>query len=310
MDLIQIIILFCALGIIFVLPSTAYTFMFFGVFYRKRPLLLEKDNLKDTHYYPYREELKAIITKAKQIAFQTVTVRSDDGLNLTGRFFDEGSDTTVVLVHGFQSTAYNNFSSLLIYFLSLKLNVLMIDQRAHGSSKGRFTTGGAKEQYDVLNWISWLDENTSSEHIFLYGISMGATTLGHVSDKITNRKVKGLIMESGFTSFYNQFSFCANFTFTKQAALNYNVLCAKKLLKADIKKSTTQSLSNTSIPVLFLHGSADCQVPLSNTQENYHACTSEKTMLIVEGAGHTLCHLIGKETVEAELKKFIVKHRL
>ena len=308
--LIRIIIIFCAGGIFFVLPSTIYTFMFLGIFYKTKPLLLDSDDPTGTHYYAHREELKKVITEAKQIPCQEVWIKSDDGLNLFGRYYDQGSTTTVVLVHGYQSNSYNNFSSLLKYFLSLQYNVCMIDQRAHGLSGGHFTTCGAKEQYDVLNWISWLEENTASEHVFLYGISMGATTVGLASDKIRSVKVKGLMMEAGFTSFYDELVWCMEHVFTKKAALNYILLCIDFFLKADIKESTLQTLAKTKIPVLFLYGDKDKDVPTDHTRQNYLACASEKELCVVEGAGHTMCHMIGKESVEKKLRDFIAKYNI
>lgn len=308
-DVIRIILIFCACGIVFVLPSTIYTAMFWGVFYRRKPLLLDKDDLSKSSYAPFADELKKTITEAKQIEHQTVNIKSNDGLNLVGRYFDKKSDTTLILIHGYQSNSYNNFSGLLQYYLSLGYNVLMVDQRAHGSSAGRFTTAGCKEQYDLLNWISWVDAHSDCENIFIYGISMGATTIGLASDKIKNPKVKGLIMEAGFLSFYEELVFSAGKVFMKKAAFNYVVLCAKHLLKADIKKTAADSLKNTSIPVLFLHGDSDKDVPIAHTQANFDACASEKTFITVKGAGHTLCHLIGKETVEAALEGFISKHK-
>ncbi|MBR7112612.1 MAG: alpha/beta hydrolase [Clostridia bacterium] len=308
-EMINVIWIVMAAGVIFVLPSTIYTAMFFGIFYRHKPLYLDRDDLTGTHYLPYQKELGEIIREAKGLECRAVSIRSRDKLVLAGRYYDRGADTTVVLVHGYQSDSFNNFSSLLKYFLSQGRNVLMIDQRAHGQSGGRFTTTGCKEQYDVMDWVAWLDQHTDCSSIFLYGISMGATTIGLASDKIKSPKVKGLIMEAGFTSFYEELNACVGRVFMRQAALNYIVLCAKHLLHADIKKSTVQALGATAIPVLFLHGESDSEVDLMHTRMNFDACASEKSLLIVEGAGHTLCHFIGQERVENAIGEFIATHQ-
>ena len=309
-DVINIILIVCASGILFVLPSTIYTAMFFGVFHRQRARLLDSDNLEGSSYYPYREQLKKAITEAKQIEHSTVTIKSRDNLQLFGRYYDQGANTTMLLVHGFQSNSFNNFSSQLKHYLSLGLNVLMIDQRAHGLSKGHFTTAGGKEQYDLIDWIAWLDENSVCKNIFIYGISMGATTIGLASDKIKNPKVKGLIMEAGFTSFYEEMSLSMGNMFMKQAALNYMRLCAKHWLKVNIKQRTPESLAATAIPVLFLHGTEDAEVLMSHTEENFRACASPKTLFIVEGAGHTMCHLVGGDAVENKIEEFIKKYTI
>lgn len=304
----KIIIILLSLGIFFVLPSTIYTVMFFGIFYRRRPLYLDTDDLKKTIYYPYREELAKSVAEAKRIDFEPVSILSVDGLKLFGRYYGGDSDTTLLLVHGYQSDPFNNFSTHIKFFLSQGYNVLTVDHRAHGKSKGRFTTAGYKEKGDLMKWIDWLDLNTGCSSIFIYGISMGATTVGLASDKIKCPKVKGLIMEAGFTSFYDELCYSASNVFMKNAALNYVRLCAKTFLRADIRESTTQSLSKTTIPVFFLHGIADTDVPISHTERNFLACASEKSLFLVEGAPHTLCHLLGKDAVEGRLKEFIANH--
>lgn len=308
-DILNIILIFCASGIIFVLPSTIYTAMFWGIFYRHKPVFLDTEDLKGTTYYPYSDELKKSIIEAKQIECQLVSIKSNDGLKLVGRYYDKNSDTTIILVHGYQSNSFNNFSSLLKYFLSSGFNVLMVDQRAHGMSEGHFTTAGCKEKYDLINWISWLNSNSNCSDIFIYGISMGATTIGLASDKIDDPKVKGLIMEAGFTSFREELWFSSGKVFMKKAALNYVVLCAKCFLNSDIGESTVEALAKTSIPVLFLHGSDDKEVPLEHTEKNFHACASEKSFLVVDGAPHTLCYFVGKETVQNKINEFIIKYQ-
>ena len=75
------------------------------------------------------------------------------------------------------------------------------------------------------------------------------------------------------------------------------------------KESTADALSRTTIPVFFLHGNNDTEVPLSHTKENFLACASDKYFSIVEGAPHTLCHYIGKENVENKINEFIIKHQ-
>ena len=308
-DVLDIVLIICASGIFFVLPSTIYSTMFLGIFYRRKPRYLDTDDLEGTAYFPYKDDLKKSIVESKKIECTLVTINSNDNLKLVGRYYDKKSSTTLLLIHGYQSNSFNNFSSLMQYCLSLGFNVLMIDQRAHGMSEGRFTTTGCKEKYDLLNWISWVDSNTDCSNIFIYGISMGATTIGLASDKIDNPKVKGLIMEAGFTSFYEELWFSSGKVFTKKAAMNYIVLCAKYLLKSDIKESTTDALSRTTIPVLFFHGNNDTEVPMSHTKENFLACSSDKYFSIVEGAPHTLCHYIGKENVENKIKEFIIKYQ-
>ena len=74
----------------------------------------------------------------------------------------------------------------------------------------------------------------------------------------------------------------------------------------DYSYSSVESLSKTSIPILFIHGSADNFVPCYMTEENYNFCASKKKKVIVEGAPHGFSFLVDKQTVKNALESFIL----
>lgn len=293
------------IGVFFALPSTIYTFMFLGVFHRRKSIMLESDDLTGTQYLPFADRFKTDIPRARAIPCDRVEMQAKDGVKLVGRYYDKQSDKTILFVHGYQSNPFNNFSAITLDFLNQGFNVLLIDQRAHGESGGRFTTMGNREKYDLLRWIAYAEGKAGVEHIFVYGISMGATTVGYASELIQSKKVKGLVMEAGFTCFYDELTSSLGQVFMRQAALNYVYLMTKSVLKTDIKQSVEASLKNNKIPVLFLHGDVDKEVPIDFTKRSFEACASPKKMVTVEGAGHTLCYLTGGETVRREIGDFI-----
>ena len=66
-------------------------------------------------------------------------------------------------------------------------------------------------------------------------------------------------------------------------------------------------LKNTKIPVMFLHGDDDKDVPLKFTKKTYSACASDKEFVEVKGAGHTLCYINGGQELSEKINKFIEK---
>lgn len=307
MDIEVIIYILVGLGVFFSLPSTIYTFMFLGIFYRRRVIMLEKDNIKNTHYFPFASQLKRDILYAKEIPCENVTIKAKDGVLLFARYYNRASNKTIIFVHGYQSNAFNNFSTAMIDFLNWGYNVLLIDQRAHGDSGGRFTTLGCKEKEDLQLWIDYIDRKIEITDIIVYGISMGATTVGYTAENIKTNKVKGLIMEAGFPCFYDELISSLGRVFMKQAALNYVYLMAKIILGINIKQSCESSLKNNKIPVLFLHGDDDKEVPLEFTERSYFACAGMKEIITVKGAGHTLCYIVGGRSLQKKINSFIDK---
>ena len=300
-----ILYIFIGLGIIFSLPSTMYFFMFLGVFYRQKTVMLERDDLTNSQYQPFAQILKKDILYARSLACEKVELKAKDGIKLFARYYDSGANKTIICVHGYQSNAFNNFSTALIDFLNRGYNVLLVDQRNYGDSGGKFTTFGHKEKDDLALWVDYVDQKKGVEHIIIYGISMGATTVGFSVETIKSNKVKGLILEAGVTCFYDELPSSLGVVFMKKQTLNCMYLMAKKLLKTDIKQSVESSLKNNVYPTLFLHGDVDTAVPIEFTDRNFNACSSKKQRITIEGAGHTLCFLAGGKPLHDKINEFI-----
>ena len=74
----------------------------------------------------------------------------------------------------------------------------------------------------------------------------------------------------------------------------------------DLEEITAKdAVTESRIPILFIHGDDDRLVPCCMSQECYEACTSEKKMLLVKGAGHGLSFCVDEEGYEKEVIKFL-----
>lgn len=58
-------------------------------------------------------------------------------------------------------------------------------------------------------------------------------------------------------------------------------------------------------PILFIHGTGDTFVPCEMTKEAYAACTSEKELVLVDGAEHGKSYLVEKGRVEERFAAFL-----
>ena len=295
---------FIGLTVFFSLPSTMYSVMFLCVFHRKKNWVIEDSDLKGTQYEKVEEEFKESIRIAKSMPREDVVIRAVDGVKLVGKYYDVKSNKTLICVHGYQANCFNNFALALLEFTKRGYNVLLVDQRAHGESGGKFTTMGDREQYDLLEWVKWLERKPNVEKIYIYGISMGGTTVGLASDKFSD-KVKALILEGAFTCFYEELSWSAKSMKLKKPALEFQYHTMKGFFGSNIKISTETSLKNTKIPVLFLHSELDTCVPLEFMQRNYNACASKKEKIIIEGNEHALCFMLGGEKVRQSVFDFL-----
>lgn len=129
----------------------------------------------------------------------------NDGLKLYGEYYNFGGDRCVIILPGrCESLMYSYYFAL--PYEKMGMNVLVIDQRAHGNSDGKYSTIGVKESQDVLKWIELIENKYSIKEIWFHGICVGtATALLVMTGKNCPVSVKGLVTEGCFVSFRETF---------------------------------------------------------------------------------------------------------
>ena len=307
MIIVQILIaLLFVSGVLIGAPSVV---MYRIVFGRKdRPHLLESD-LSKTYYAPYAETLLRAFGELQKLPKEPVALYSFDGLRLYGEWYDGGFSKTVIFCHGYGGTPYHQFSPQALALYKAGFNLLFPIQRAHNESEGKHTTLGIFESKDLLLWIEWAKKQPECKEILLYGISMGCSAIEYASDALDHDTIRGMILDCGFTSPWDQLSFDAKkHHLPAKVFLPLIAFYAKRWIGIDLRKDTREFLPKAAVPALFCHGTADRTVPLSQGLKNYEACASEKEKYIVEGAGHTLCYLYGGKEAAFQLDQFIQKY--
>jgi esterase/lipase superfamily enzyme len=85
-------------------------------------------------------------------------------------------------------------------YYKMGFNILLVDQRSHGKSEGKYITFGVNESRDVLSWLEFVNTKFSPEKVIISGISMGATTVLMSLRFNLPQNVKSVIADCGFTS--------------------------------------------------------------------------------------------------------------
>ena len=297
----------CYIGFIVVPAFLLYRFVF-----GRKPCstpLNERGTLEGTRYAPFSEALLPAERFVQSREHESVSITARDGVVLCGSYYDQKSPRTMIFAHGYAGAPVSNFCAQAERFYKLGWNLLFITERAHGDSGGNRLGLGVLEQYDLLKWIDFEARNSSVEEIVLYGSSMGSAAVGYASDKITEPKVKVLVIDCAFVSPDRQLR-CDGRTRKLPTFLLLPVMrvIAWFDMHEDIYRPVGKSLQNTHIPVLFIHGEADRTVPIEQGMENYKACGSEKEFISVAGADHILAYVTGGEEVQRKTEEFINKH--
>lgn len=275
-----------AFGIYFSLPSTMLYAAFRGIFHREKPKPRNLD-IWCRGDAALKARYEAALAAYDATEFREVYLQSTDGLRLHARYLNRNRERLAILVHGYRTRPEINFALQVQDFLAHGYDLLIIDQRAHAESEGSYMGMGHLEQRDVLQWIDW----TTHRQVVVYGMSMGCAAVGHASGKIACDRVRALVMDCGFSNFYEELEYkCALWKMPNLGFPRGESFLARRLLKIDLKENTADSLAQCKIPVFFLHGSADDEVPIAQLHRQYAACGASKAYAVAEGAPHALAY--------------------
>lgn len=255
----------------------------------------------------YKNEINESMEYVKNLPFEWVETVSFDGLRLKARYFDNNSDKTIFLFHGYRASALRDFACAVKMYRSLGFNILLCDQRSHGRSEGRIITFGVKESRDVIEWVDFVMAKYRPEKIVLSGISMGATTVLLACGYELPKNVKAVIADCGFSAPVDIIKKVAKEFLKIKADFVIPLLDfeCKLFGRFSIKGiSTAQSLKKSDIPVLFIHGKKDSLVPYEMSQLSYDNAPKGSRLLLVENAGHGLSFMIERERVIKEITDF------
>lgn len=237
-----------------------------------------------------------------------VSITNKDNLKLYGYIVNKkDSKKWIILVHGYSSD-HTSLINKGITFYKRGFNILLIDLQGHGKSEGKYITMGAKDCYDVKQWIKYIVNKEKANEVGLFGISMGAATVMMTSNLDLNREVKFIIEDCGYTSIWDELKYQLNnlFHLPSFPFLYICELYAKIFIGIDFKSiSPIKALSKTTIPILFIHGNNDTFVPYKMLDKNYLTCISKKEKLVIDKANHTEAEALSYKEYWKTIDNFI-----
>lgn len=260
----------------------------------------------------YKDVFESSAKYLDSLKSERIYVKSFDGLRLAGSYYNNNnSDTTILLFHGYRSDGRFDFACAVKFYIEMGLNVLVVDQRANGESEGMLITFGIKERKDVITWTEFVNEKYAPKNIFLSGVSMGATTVMMAANLDLPPNVMGIIADCGFTSVPDIIKKVARQAFKIDAAIFLPILnfMCKIFGRFSIYETTTiKSLSESDIPIFFIHGKNDGFVPCEMTEQSHVAARAEKYVCIVEMADHGMSFLVDSDNIKKQISTFVKDH--
>lgn len=245
----------------------------------------------------------------EELVKQEIVLSSVDGLKLSGAAIELYPDSKrwMIIVHGYTGSRAVS-TQFIDMFTDEDYNVLLIDQRRHGQSEGRYTTYGYYEKYDVQTWVNWLvEQHGANTEIGLHGQSLGGgTVLEYLS--IAAPQVKAVIADCP----YSDLTDLMKHQITKLNKIPsvpffrwVNNRIRKKAGFSFEQVSPIRSVRNSHLPVMFIHGTNDTYVPTRMSLEMYDVKPGPKKLVLIEGAIHANAYHIDPNQYRGEIRSFL-----
>lgn len=302
--------LYIALGIIgfIILFIIIAVFMMYRlIFFSPRKGQLSDLNLtKSKNFKGYEEVMKENIISFMNKPHEDVYINSFDKLRLHARYYEVNkSNKVALLIHGYKGTAYRDFNCISKIIFEQRYSVLLIDQRAHGLSKGHVITFGVRETKDLLGWIDYVNKRFNNPEILLVGVSMGGNTALNTADKI-DKDIK-IIADCPYSS-------------PKEILRNtiksvhlpvwlfyplLNLTCHIFGHESLNKTSSYDSIKNSDNKILIIHGDKDHVIPYIDSKKLADTYPNKIRYELFKNADHGVSALVDYNRYRKVVKEFL-----
>lgn len=297
------------LGLILLLLAGLCVYCFMYCFYAANKKEDIYRSSMGTQYLAVKDEIIAITKRMAEVPFESVTVTSFDGLTLFGRYYHQKDGAPVkILFHGYRSTAVRDGAGGFELAGKLGLNVLAVDQRAHGKSQGHVISFGINERRDCLSWVEYINNRFGTETpVILSGLSMGAATVLMAASLPLPKNVICILADCPYSSPAKILrKVCRDVHIPDKIIYPFISLSARLLGGFKLEEiGAADAVKESPVPILLIHGEDDRFVPCEMSRQ-IHASSHGRTRLeTFPGAGHGLSYMVDPKRYEAVVYDFL-----
>ena len=301
-----LIVILAILGGLIVLLFIALLSIYLHIFYSPKKWQLNDFNLNGPFYKGMEDQVIPLINSIREIPYEDAYITSFDKLKLHARVYEnKESKKVAVLCHGYRGTPYRDFSGGAVEVIKLGYSVVLIDERAHGLSKGHTITFGVREVQDVIDWVKYARKRFGEDcELALIGISMGGNVVLTAADKVGKAKI---VADCPYSSPRIMLRHTIK-EMKLPVPIFYPLLNLTSIVfgRANLNKASAyDSIKNTTNKVLIIHGDSDVVVPHFISEDLFRAYPNKIQYELFKGANHGMSYLVDKPRYQKIIKDFL-----
>ncbi len=248
------------------------------------------------------------LAEIQKLPHEMVEITSHDGLKLKAVYYPNGSDKTMIWMHGYTSHAERESAFPGLFYRSLGYNVLIPYLRAHDKSEGKYISFGALESRDLLGWIDKINVMVPNGSIMLHGLSMGGgIVLFASSTEMEN--VKCIVADAPTTNIAKAFERISCGTFKKdgdKVAAHLLSRFQREFGVAASDYNAFEIVKNSRYPIFLTAGSNE---NMEDTLDALKAANPNETeVLILPGCNHGNGMYKQTALYQGALREFLSQH--
>jgi hypothetical protein len=241
------------------------------------------------------------------LRYETDDLQASDGTRLSAWFLPARSKggarsrATVLFLHGNAENISTHFHAI-AWLPAEGFNVLALDYRGYGASRGEPTLAGIQLDIDAAMRELLSRRDVDADRIVVYGQSLGgALAIAYVAHCACRAHVRAIVVESSFSDYRRIVR-----EKLADAWLTWPLQWLPALTVDNTYSPAAAVAALSPIPLLLIHADRDPVVPLHHSQDLYALAKEPKELWIVPGAGHG--QALADPAVRSRLVRYLEQH--
>ncbi len=264
------------------------------------------------------EKLRSALDWVENNSSSDVCIESEDGLRLHASLINVPEGTTpkgvVIVFHGYRSFGARDFCLQLPMLHEAGYNIMLVDQRSHAKSEGKYICYGTKECYDAILWRKKATEIYGKDiPIAFFGLSMGGATVLMASGLVEkdDTQVKCIVADCPFDKPYYIIKHVL-WKYRKiypQPVIHFASFWLRFIASFNMRSPGSAEMAKKShLPTLIFHGKEDKFVPTQHSIDIANEIGARTKLVLFDNAEHAEAVYYGYDLYKKELIEFLDSH--